>query len=498
MNQAQPGVHPAQAMLALDQGGYRTVLEWFERNARREPAGPDEAVLMLEAAVYLDRREDAERLLASTAELSGGLAAAGGDGALARRREALDLELALTSRPGAGLNDRLERLLELAKSTDDIVAEARARDLFARLAVTENDWIGALARAKELIEIGGASRNEFTLGRALVHRGNALRELSRPDEAEIALREAVRHLEATENLRYRAHAQVALAGVTAAAGRTQEALDMLEHAEATLRELGIVREASQARTVAAWAMLAAGRYAEARDKVVTLSESERAGGARELDASALRVLASVAAVSGNALEASRAASDLARKVRADDEIEARLAQARARAIGGEADACADLEALAGEAERAGARRLVSLAMIYHAEALLLHDPIAAEQAVGLARARARTADPWVAAELASLERTRLSQPIRVEGGRVMFDLGGELPYRERAQDVLDRALIRAALARTNGNYAKAGRLIGEKRWNMRFISIQKAGAPKHKTPRRAAAAMKKMKSRPSE
>jgi hypothetical protein len=82
--------------------------------------------------------------------------------------------------------------------------------------------------------------------------------------------------------------------------------------------------------------------------------------------------------------------------------------------------------------------------------------------------------------------------VRVEGDRLVIDLTGPLPSRDAVHKAVDQLLIAEALKREEGSYAKAGRLIGEQRWNMRHLAHQlnvvppvhpKVNGRKHSTAR---------------
>jgi tetratricopeptide (TPR) repeat protein len=466
-----------QSLDALDHGRYDEAIALYEHLDGCAAGDPEAALWGAEVAMYLYHLDEAAEGLARAGDLDALASDTDGLGHLARRWALLSCELAQLKGEPEAAKIGLETLVERASDAGDTVMETRARVTLARFARFQGDWSLALARAAEAARLARILRNPFFAGCALSNRGIALYELGSTAEAEVALREAVALLTETENLRFRALAQNALAGLLVATDRQEEACALLEVAESTVLGIGVVNDVQIIRHATAWAMFCAGRYREARLRASSLLEMDRAGRDSRAELFGLKLLACLACADDRAEDAVGIAEELARLADVAgseaDALEARMLLARARAKAGRQGALADLINLQDEVDRFGLGSYRVLARLFLADACGQKDPISFHRYWSDARERAcgeRSA--WVRAELAAIERACGRYPVRIEGDHLVIDMTGPLPSRDAVHKVVDQMLIAEALKREEGSYAKAGRLIGEQRWNMRHLAHQ--------------------------
>jgi tetratricopeptide (TPR) repeat protein len=464
------------ALQALDQGRFSDAVELYEEGMA-PVEGIEGSLWRAEVALYLGRFDEAEDALGADRALAGSDTAWGLEH-LAVRRNLLRAELAMEDGSYEEAHAAFTQLKEDAHACEDAFTEMRAWYDLARVAYRRSEHTNCLEYAAVAASLAGEMGNSFYQGCCVLNRALALFEVGDVDASERAYTEALSLLSSTENLRFRAFAEQGYAGVLVARDRIEEGLLLLQRAEATVTRLGNVKNIQIIRNATTWAYFALGDYDAAQERVHGLLEMDRGSTDARAEFYGLKLLACVELARDRVVEASKAAGEAVRlaSLTADpiNMLEARMLEARCMSRSGKLRAVDRLREAMAEADSRGAKHQSTLARIYLADALHTSDPVAASAALEEANGRARQSpNPWVQAELRALERARMQWPIRIEtDGSLIICLGSKLPSRADAHDALDKALIMTALNRANGKYAAAGRLIGEKRWNLRHLAVQ--------------------------
>src|SRR5205085_2471 len=103
--------------------------------------------------------------------------------------------------------------------------------------------------------------------------------------------------------------------------------------------------------------------------------------------------------------------------------------------------------------------------------LLASDPVRARALVCEAAAFPFARESaWLTAELERLEHDLEYAPIRFgPKGELIIDVSDSFPTLAQAREATDRYVLGEAIARSGGNIAAAGRLVGESRYNAWYM-----------------------------
>lgn len=478
-NESAHGAKPPAAAIFddLDHGRYASVVTGRAASA---PPPPDADLAtqlgFAEVALYLGRTTEAGVAVAETVrDLESSLAETGEVGALARRSWLLAAEVAAANGAIDDAEARASAVAEAAVHAGDILAAMRARFALGQTAGARGEHPLALERLAAASRLATDLANDFYQGRIAHTRGVHLLALGEYSAAERRLVEAVELLGATEDLRYRAAAQVSLGSLYCELGRFDEAYDLLTRAELRDASIAVGPDPRQIRLTTAKSLLGLGRYEEAVAKLEGLLELERARGSRIGELDTLGLLARAELGRGNATSAERAAAaavELATVAGTPDHrIAARILLGRVRARLGRDETPDELRAILADVDESGTDIQRAEGRIYLAEALVLESPIESAELVAKARAMPIVeATPWLGHELDRVDRDRLRAPVRVNpDGTLVVDTRLGWPKLKNARETLERYLLEGALGQTRGNAAAAGRLIGETRYQMHYL-----------------------------
>jgi tetratricopeptide (TPR) repeat protein len=464
-----------RALQALDSGRFADAIELYEEGVTPVD-GVEGALWNAEVAIYLGRLGEAEEALEEPVLQSGGEIF--GQEHAALRKQLLTAGLQIAKGEYTEAEESLKELTWVARDAEDTLIEMRAWFDLARIAWLRSDWTQALELFAIASSLAGQIGNSYYRGRCSFHRASSLYESGDIEAAELAYQEAIGLLAFCENLRQRANAENGYAGLLVATGRYEEALELLARAEATVTRIGNIPNIQIIRNATTWALYALERYDEVLERVRGLIDMDRAGGDMRAEAFGLRLMACVALAQGRDADALKAATEMTSLLEMmgdeDSAYDGKLLVARCRSRRGDAKAIADLRGSVEAADESTNSYRSALTRIYLADALHTVDPLEAARIFAEAKELAdRMPNAWVRAELRALERASSTWPVRVgTDGSLIICLSAKLPMREEVHDILDKVLLRTALERANGKFAAAGRLIGEKRWNMRHLALQ--------------------------
>lgn len=455
----------------LDRGHYEEAAAGFDAASPPEPDGDlGSRIRYAEVALYLDGAAEAAGAVAELErDLEAQLAEPGELGELARRGRLVAAEAALALGDLDAAERKAASVSDAAATAGAGAAAMRARYDLGRIAGRRGEHAVALERLAAAARLADDLGAAYYQGLIAHHRALFLEELGEVSAAERRYAEAVELLGASENGRRRAAAQVGYGNLLADLGRNEEALELLARAEPGAGDARRLHEA------VAKGLLGLKRFDEAAARLETLVALEREAGDRGGELRALRLLTQAELGRGRLDAAERAATSAAELAAAvgsaADAVETRLLAGRVRARAGRPEAADDLRAVLDEAERAGDATRRAEALIYLAEALVVENPIDAEQLVREARALpAVAADPSLQSELDRVERERLRAPVRIaQDGTLVVDTRGDWPKLKQAREALERYLLERSLEETQGNAAAAGRLIGETRYQMHYL-----------------------------
>ncbi|MGB5036212.1 MAG: tetratricopeptide repeat protein [Blastocatellia bacterium] len=449
----------------IDRGRYAEALAFVER----EPEvldSPEDALLRTELALYRDQLAETEAILDRLRGSDLWIDDASEVGSRARRTRLLKVEVACFS----GDLDEAERLVrpmvDAAVRVQDYQSELRALYDLARIARHRAEWTLAIDRLDRALELARQIGNQCYEGRVAYTLGLCWYNLNRLDLAIPYLQAALRLLTVTENLRFRATVESFYGCLLSDGGDPKAALQLLEHAEATVGELGIVSDMVMARMNAARTRLALGQYEEVERSLTELLGWERGLGGTPTELITLRLLAITQCVAGRIGEARRSAEEALRlaEIRGNtaDRLEARLLVARAKSLAGEDDARAQLDALVAEVDESGTPYLQAEARIYLARALLAADPTRARSVCDAVRVMPVVSDfDWLRRELDFVEADLRYMPVRLTSdGQLIMDARFGWPDIKSAREAAERYWFERALVETDGNVSAASRLLG--------------------------------------
>jgi tetratricopeptide (TPR) repeat protein len=392
-------------------------------------------------AVYLSRLEDAEAALEDVEP--------------GPWREVLTAEIEL----GRGLYDAGEERLERLTPPPELAARVAA-DLM-RPAWGRSDWVELARRAECSARIARHYSEPTYEGTAYRARAVALSEGTGADE-EPDLRRAVEILREAEDLRLRAYAETSLGGVLLGKGNVAEALALFDSAETTLLRLGLSWDVSNLQKARIVAELRAGDYEAALSRALAALPDDRAAGCAYTEAWALK-WGSIAATHlgrhGEAVGLAEALMALQRLAGSGpDLVEAHVILGRARARAGDASGVGTLEAFLRAVNELGQPADFARARVLRADAWLGHDLPRAMAARDEAEPARALVCPWIAVELAELDRRWEREPVRSEGGRLVFDPSRGVLPRAIAETILDYYLTSEARAGAPSTTEAARRL----------------------------------------
>jgi hypothetical protein len=309
---------------------------------------------------------------------------------------------------------------------------------------------------------------------ALEGMGYRLRAIGRSgsegaDEvAEEDFRRSVDLLRATEDLRFRAFAELSLARRLVVEDDAPGACALLDSAENTFLRLGLELDAQTAQNARAWAELVAGHYQDAFKRSIAALEIDRAQGCARGETWALRASAISAIFTGQISEAvtlSDALLSLARVAGSvPDLLEAHLISCRARARAGDASALEGIESLLPAIDALEQGPLSATARVLKADALLGLDQTRAFVARDEAEAGRALRGPWLQAELKHLDGRWSTQVVRREGSRFVVDFAMGVPCLPAAHLLLDYASLESVETKTTRK-TEAARMLCLKRRN---------------------------------
>jgi class 3 adenylate cyclase/tetratricopeptide (TPR) repeat protein len=303
-------------------------LEWFERALGELEAGDGgvdavanrvELELAYAGSLYYQSRHDecigwAERALGHAEQ-------AGLDSEIAHACSILSLALAQAGRPDAKYQ---RRALEIYERKGELVGHGVLLNNMGLEAFEAYDWDEArelLARAAELSQRAG---NVTNVARVHVNEADVLAERGLLAEAEPLLRDALRVWRAASYALAIAITSSNLGRVVARAGRTDEALRLLEEAKASFVELGNPAWAAEATARIAEAHVVAGEYREALEAGSAALEEAHASAAPPVLEAAIERLIGYALVQGRRPDEAaphlERSLELARELGADLEI----------------------------------------------------------------------------------------------------------------------------------------------------------------------------------
>jgi tetratricopeptide (TPR) repeat protein len=470
------------ALHALDQGRFSDAVALYAEGMTPVD-GIEGSLWRAEVAIYLGRFEEAEDALGADRPLVGSDTAWGPEH-LAVRRNLLRAELAMEDGSYEQAHAAFMQLKEDAHACEDAFTEMRAWYDLARVAYRRSEHTNCLEYAAVAASLAGEMGNSFYQGCCIFNRAAALFEAGDIDASERAYAEALSLLSSSENLRFRALAELGYAGVLVARDRIEEGLLLLQRAEATVTRLGNVKNIQIIRNATAWAYFALGDYDAAQERAHALLAMDQGSTDARAEFFGLKLLACVELARDRVFEATKAAGEAVRLASLTANPinirEARMLEARCMSRSGNLRAVDWLREAVAEADSRGAKYQSTLARIYLADALHTSDPVAASAALEEAKERAREApSPWVQAELRAFERVRASRPVRLEDGHLVVDVQAGWPTMRSARESVERYLYERALEQTRGNAAAAGRLLGLSRYEMLTLGrILRGEAPR--------------------
>jgi tetratricopeptide (TPR) repeat protein len=408
------------------------------------PETEDTALWRASVAVYLGRVDDGRAALRDARPSTFG--------------DILAAELDLAEGKYEEARARLSRLSRLDPSL-----AARAAIDFARVAQQEGKWEEVGRYADEAIRLARIADD-----RAWEGMGYRLRAIGRSaaqgaDEvAEIDFRRSVDLLRETEDLRFRAFAELSLARRLVVIDDAPGACTLLDSAESTFLRLGLELDAQTAQNARAWAELVAGRYEDALRRSLAALEVDRAQGCARGETWALRASAVASVFAGrfdDAVRLADAALSLARVAGSvPDLLEAHLLACRARARTGDVDAIDALDALLPAIDALNQAPLSATARVVKADALLGLDHPRAFVARDEAEPGRALRGPWLQAEFRHLDDRWSTQVIRREGSRLVVDFAAGTPCLSTAHLLVDYASL-DSVSKTATRKTDAARLL---------------------------------------
>jgi tetratricopeptide (TPR) repeat protein len=353
---------------------------------------------------------------------------------------------------GRGEYESALHILDLLDDSDALAAriafdKARASQMLER-------WDDMLRYAELAIVTAQCDGDRAIEGLGYRCRAIALRECGgRDDHIERDFIQAVRLLRESEDLRFRAFAELSYASLLAVTGRTDEAADLIELALLTFGGLGIERDSQNAMHARAFVDLIAGNYQAALDRALTAIPIDRAQRSAKGESWALKIAALAAAYAGQidrAVEYADALVSLCQMACSISElVEAHVIRFRARARAGDRTAIADLEAFMPAVLALEKPVVTATARAVLADALLgEHPDLRAFAARDAAEPEGVPAQPWLVAELRHLHARWERQPIRREANRLVVDLT-RASSLESEHMILDFARLGAAESRAH-------------------------------------------------
>jgi tetratricopeptide (TPR) repeat protein len=449
----------------IDRGRYAEALAFVDREPEI-PESAEDALLRTELALYRDRLVETEAILDRLRGTDLWIDDASEVGGRARRARLLMVEVACFS-GNLDEADRLARpLVDVAFRVQDLQSALRALYDLARIARHRAEWALAIDRLDRALELARQIGNECYEGRIAYTLGYCWYSLNRLDVAIPYLQSALRLLTDTENLRFRATVESFYGCLLSDRGDPKTALQLLEHAESTVGDLGIVSDMVMVRMNAARSRLALGQYEEVERSLTELLGWERGFGGTPIELMTLRLIAITQCVRGRIGEARRSAEEALRlaEIRGNeaDRLEARLLVARAVSLAGDPDATANLNTLVAEVDVSGTPYLQAEARIYLAKALLAADPTRARSVCDAVRAMPVVADfIWLQREVDLVEAELRHMPVRLTSeGQLIMDARFGWPDIKAAREAAERYWFERALAVTDGNVSAASRLLG--------------------------------------
>jgi tetratricopeptide (TPR) repeat protein len=449
----------------IDRGHYKEALAFVDAQPDA-PASPEDALLRAEVALYRDRFTDAAAFLARSRGIDLWIDDDGEVGSRARRARLLMVEAACFTGDLAEAERLVRPLVEAATRAHDVQSELRALYDLARIARHRAEWTLAIDRLDRALELARQIGNTCYEGRVSYTLGYCWYNLNRLDLTVPYLQSAIELLTDSENLRFRATVESFYGCLLADRGDLKAALELLQHAEATAGELGIVGDMVTARMNAARTHLALGHYEDVERALTELLGWEREPGITPIELMTLRLLAITQCVSGRVGEARRSAEEALRLAEiggnAADRLEARLLVVRAKSLAGEAEASAELESLVAEVDENGTPYLRAEARIYLARALLTLDPTQTRAVCDAVRAMPVVREYyWLQRELELVEGDVQFMPVRLtHDGQLIMDARLGWPDLKAAREAAERYWLERALAETGGNVSAASRLLG--------------------------------------
>jgi tetratricopeptide (TPR) repeat protein len=461
----QTELYRLELLDGVDRGRYGEALAFVDTEPE-VPASIDDLLLRAEIALYRDRFDEASAFLARLDGADLWLDDEGVTGRRARRARLLMVELACFTEDQHNAERLLRPVVEASLQSGDPQSRVRALYDAARVARHRANWTLAIDRLERALDLAREIGNRCYEGRVSYTLGYCWYYLNRLDLAEPCLQSALTLLTETENLRFRAAVDIFYGCLLCDRGDLKAALELLQRAERTVADLGVVSDMLTARMNAARTKLALGRYEEAERDLTVLLESEREPGTMGIEQMTLRLLAITQCVRGRAGEARRSADEALRLAEIGgndvDRLEARLLVARARSLAGEPEAVGELQALVAETDTQDSPYLQAEARIYLARALLAVDATEAKALCDAARAMPVIERfYWLQREIEVVERDLRYAPVRVTPeGQFVMDYRLGWPDLKSAREAAERYWFEHALAETDGNITAAGRLLG--------------------------------------
>ncbi len=455
-----------QALLeGVDRGRYREALAFVDTRDGL-PESPQDALLRCEVALYRDQLAEAETYLGGLAGSDTWLDNGSEESDLARRARLLRVEVACFTGDLTEAERLVRPVVEVSVRLNDRQSELRALYDLGRIARHRAEWSLAIERLERALEIARECGNAFYEGRVSFTLGYCWYSLNRLDLAVPYLLSALALLGSTENLRCRATVEIFYGCLLSDRGESAAALEILERAERTAGDLGIMSDMVMARMNAARTRLALGQYEEVERSLMELLSWERHLLGTPIELMTLRLLAITQCVRGRFAEARRSADEALRLAEingnAADRLEARLLIARANSLAGDTDSSVELEGLVAEVDDAGTPYLQAEARIYLARAVLSSDP---EKARGLCRdveSMPVVAEfAWLGRELDAVAVDLRSGAVRIsDDGQLIMDSQLGWPNLKLVRETVERYWFERALAETDGNVSAASRLLG--------------------------------------
>lgn len=455
-----------QALLdGVDRGRYAEALAFVDTRDEL-PESPPDALLRCEVSLYRDQLADTETYLGRLAGSDTWLDDGSEEGDLARRARLLRVEVACFTGDLSKAERLVRPVVEVSARLNDRQSELRALYDLGRIARHRAEWSLAIERLDRALDIARQSGNAFYEGRVAFTLGYCWYSLNRLDLAVPFLLSALSLLTNTENLRCRATVENFYGCLLSDRGDPAAALEILERAERTAGELGIMSDMVMARMNAARTRLALGQFEEVELSLMELLSWERHLLGTPIELMTLRLLAITQCVRGRFAEASRSASEALRLAEinghAGDRLEARLLIARANSLAGDAGAILELEGLVAEVDEAGTPYLQAEARIYLARAILSSDPAKARSLCRDVEAMPVVAEfAWLRRELDAVAVDLRSGAVRIsDEGQLIMDSQLGWPNLKAVRVTVERYWFERALVETDGNVSAASRLLG--------------------------------------